>query len=134
MREARKTTEPSTALLTVRMSYALKERIEEIAKAAKLSPSTVAKNILESILQRVDDRLDVTADRARILELERLADEAKAFWKHRVKEVEEQARSVAEKLEAAGLIKRMEPQLEAIIQNMKSKQRAGTEGRRRGRK
>jgi predicted transcriptional regulator len=121
MREIKKTQEPFSALLTVRMSYALKARIEEIAKAAKLSPSTVAKNILESILQRVDNRLDVTADRAKILELERLADEAKALWKQRAKEVEEYARSVAEKLEAAGLIKRMEPQLDAIIRDMKSK-------------
>ena len=90
-----------SALLTVRMSHALKSRIEEIAKAAKLSPSTVAKNILESILERVDNRLDVSADRARILQLERSAEEAKALWKQRVKEVEEFARSVAEKLEAA---------------------------------
>ncbi len=108
-----------SALLTVRMSHALKSRIEEIAKAAKLSPSTVAKNILESILERVDNRLDVSADRARILQLERSAEEAKALWKQRVKEVEEYARSVAEKLEAAGLIKRMEPRLDEILKGAK---------------
>ena len=120
MRESRATKASQTALLTVRMSSTLKARIEEIAKAAKLSPSTVAKNILESILQRVDNRLDVTADRARIIELERLAEEAKSLWKQRMKEVEEHARSVAEKLEAAGLIKRIDPKLDAIIRDMKS--------------
>ncbi|HUI73109.1 MAG TPA: hypothetical protein VL354_21495 [Spirochaetia bacterium] len=120
MRESKATKASQTALLTVRMSSTLKARIEEIAKAAKLSPSTVAKNILESILQRVDNRLDVTADRARIIELERLAEEAKSLWKQRMKEVEEHARSVAEKLEAAGLIKRIDPKLDAIIRDMKS--------------
>ena len=120
-------TNGGSALLTVRVSRALKARIEEIAKAARLSPSTVVKNILESILQRVDNRLDVTADRARILELERAAEEAKATWKQRMKEVEEYARSVAEKLEAAGLIKRLEPRLDAIIRDMKSK---GGKGRK----
>ena len=114
-------TDGASALLTVRVSHALKARIEEIAKAARLSPSTVVKNILESILQRVDNRLDVTADRAKILDLERLADEAKTLWKKRMKEVEEHARSVAEKLEAAGLIKRADPELDAIIRDMKSK-------------
>jgi hypothetical protein len=103
------------------MSHDLKSRVVEIAKAAKLSPSTVAKNILESILERVDNRLDVSADRARILQLERSAEEAKALWKQRVKEVEEYARSVAEKLEAAGLIKRIEPRLEEILKSVKPK-------------
>lgn len=120
-------------MLTVRMSSVLKARIEEIAKAAKLSPSTVAKNILESILQRVDNRLDVTADRAKIIELERLAEEAKSLWKQRVKEVEEYARSVAEKLEAAGLIKRMEPKLDAIIRDMRSS-RGGEKKRPQGKR
>jgi len=119
-----------SALLTVRVSTTLKARIEEIAKAARLSPSTVVKNILESILQRVDNRLDVSADRAKILELERLADEAKTLWKKRTKEVEEYARSVAEKLEAAGLIKRVDPQLDAIIRDMKSQQGTGKKRKR----
>ena len=126
-------TQGGSALLTARVSFALKARIEEIAKAARLSPSTVVKNILESILQRVDNRLDVTADRARILELERAADEAKAVWKQRTKEVEEYARSVADKLEAAGLIKRLEPQLDAIIRDMKS-QRGKRESARRSKR
>lgn len=120
----------ASALLTVRVSSELKGRIEEIARAARLSPSTVVKNILESILQRVDNRLDVSADRVKILELERLADEAKSLWKKRTKEVEEYARSVAEKLEAAGLIKRVDPQLDAIIRGMKSQQGAGKKRKR----
>jgi len=121
MHEPSKKRGAQSALLTVRMSHDLKSRVVEIAKAAKLSPSTVAKNILESILERVDNRLDVSADRARILQLERSAEEAKALWKQRVKEVEEYARSVAEKLEAAGLIKRIEPRLEEILKSVKPK-------------
>jgi predicted transcriptional regulator len=129
MRRPREIRESHSALLTVRMSHALKGRIEEIARAAKLSPSTVAKNILESILERVDNRLDVSADRARIRELERAAEEARILWKQRVKEVEEYARSVAKKLEAAGLIKRMEPSLEAILREVKPR-RSARRGRR----
>ena len=124
MRQPGNVQESHSALLTVRMSHALKGRIEEIAKAANLSPSTVAKNILESILERVDNRLDVSADRVRIQELERAAEEARVLWKQRVKEVEEYARSVAEKLEAAGLIKRMEPSLEAILREAKPRRAA----------
>jgi predicted transcriptional regulator len=115
--------ESQSALLTVRMSHELKARIEEVAKAAKLSPSTVAKNILESILERVDNRLDVSADRVKIQQLERAAEEARLIWKQRAKEVEEYARSVAGKLEAAGLIKRIEPSLEAILRKAKPKRK-----------
>jgi predicted transcriptional regulator len=124
MRQPATVRDSQSALLTVRMSHALKARIVEIAKAAKLSPSTVAKNILESILERVDNRLDVSADRAKIQQLERAAEEARTLWKNRVKEVEEYARSVAEKLEAAGLIKRIEPSLEAILKEVKPLRRA----------
>jgi predicted transcriptional regulator len=130
MHEPSKKQSAQSALLTVRMSHELKSRVVEIARAAKLSPSTVAKNILESILERVDNRLDVSADRARILQLERSAEEAKALWKQRVKEVEEYARSVAEKLEAAGLIKRIEPRLEEILKSVKPKGSSRT--RRKG--
>jgi antitoxin component of RelBE/YafQ-DinJ toxin-antitoxin module len=129
MHEPSKKRDAQSALLTVRMSHDLKSRVVEIAKAAKLSPSTVAKNILESILERVDNRLDVSADRARILQLERSAEEAKALWRQRVKEVEEYARSVAEKLEAAGLIKRIEPRLEEILKSVKPKGSSRTRGK-----
>jgi hypothetical protein len=127
--KAKKVADNTSTLLTVRMSRPLKAKIDEIARAAMLSPSTVAKNILESTLRHVDDRLDIAADRARVREMERRAEEAKMLWRQRAKELEEYARSVAEKLESAGLIKRMEPRLDALIRYMKS--RSGSAPRRR---